>query len=62
MPFGLVNAPATFHRLMEIVLARDGYHVYLDNTLVFGKTVVEHNQNLVEGLCTSGSQMRQCTP
>ena len=49
MPFGLVNAPATFQRLMEIVLsglARDSCHVYLDDVLVFGKTLEEHNQNL----------------
>ena len=49
MPFGLVNAPATFQRLMEVVLAgiaRDGCHVYLDDILVFGKTLEEHNHNL----------------
>ena len=48
MPFGLVNAPATFQRLMELVLAglaRDGCHVYLDDVLVFGKTLTEHNCN-----------------
>ena len=53
MPFGLVNAPATFQRLMEIMLsglARDGCHVYLDDVLVFGSTLEEHNQNLVRVL------------
>ena len=49
MPFGLVNAPTTFQRLMEVVLAgiaRDGCHVYLDDVLVFRKTPEEHNHNL----------------
>ena len=49
MPFGLVNAPATFQRLMEIVLsglARDKCLVYLDDVLVIGKSLEEHNQNL----------------
>ena len=45
----LVNAAATFQRLMELVLAglaRDECHVYLDDVLVFGKTLTEHNCNL----------------
>ena len=49
MPFGLVNAPATFQRLMEAVLsglARGCCHVYLDDVLVFGRTLGEHNSNL----------------
>ena len=49
MPFGLVNTPATFQRLMEVVLsglARDSCHVYLDDVLVFGRTLEEHNSNL----------------
>ena len=49
MPFGLVNAPATFQRLMEVVLARLARTtcvVYLDNILVFGRNLSEHNANL----------------
>ena len=49
MAFGLVNAPATFQKLMELVLsglARDKCHIYLDDVLVFGRTLTEHNRNL----------------
>lgn len=51
MPFGLVNAPATFQRLMEIVLAglaRDCCLVYLDDVVVLGKTMDEHQDNLTK--------------
>ena len=53
MPFGLVNAPATSQRLMEMVLAglaRDKCYVYLDDVLVFGRTLEEHNQHLASVL------------
>ena len=45
MPFGLCNAPSTFQRAMEKCLG-DLNHtccvVYLDDIIVFGKTVEEH--------------------
>ena len=53
MPFGLANSPATFQRLMEIVLAgvaRDACFVYIDDIVVFGKTLQDHNDNLVKVL------------
>ena len=49
MPFGLCNAPATFQRLIEGVLAglvRDSCLVYLDDVLVVGKSFMEHLENL----------------
>jgi len=49
MPFGLCNAPATFQRLMETVLAglaRDSCMVYLDDILVIGESFNAHLQNL----------------
>ena len=49
MPFGLCNAPATFQRLMEAVLAglaRNVCVVYLDDILVMGATFAEHLVNL----------------
>ena len=53
LPFGLCNAPATFERLMEIVLA--GLHwetclVYLDDIIVCGKTFEDMVKNLDEVL------------
>ena len=49
MPFGLCNAPATFERLMELVLS--GLHwqiclIYLDDIIIFGKTFSEMIKNL----------------
>ena len=53
MPFGLCNAPATFQRLMEQVLA--GLHwtcclIYLDDIIVFSRSVPEHLSKLREVL------------
>ena len=53
MPFGLANTPATFQRLMEVVLAslaRNICVVYLDDVLVVEKTLEEHNQKLTKVL------------
>ena len=50
MPFGLTNAPATFQRCMDIVLSGLKWNqclVYLDDVIIFGKDLNEHNQNLV---------------
>ena len=49
MPFGLCNAPATFQRLMEVVLAgltRNQCFVYLDDILIISRTWEEHLGNL----------------
>ncbi|KAL5961755.1 Retrovirus-related Pol polyprotein from transposon opu [Taenia solium] len=48
MPFGLCNAAATFQRLMQMALMRlfpKQCIIYLDDILVFGKDVQEHNAN-----------------
>ena len=49
MPFGLCNAPATFERLMEKVMAGlqwDILLIYLDDIIVFGKSVTEMIERL----------------
>ena len=51
MPFGLCNAPSTFERLMELVLA--GLHwetclVYLDDILIYAQTFEDHVSRLGE--------------
>ena len=49
MPFGLCNAPATFQRLMDLVLAGLQWSdclVYLDDVIVLGRTFKEHLGNL----------------
>ena len=49
MPFGLCNAPATFERLMELVLAGLPWSVcllYLDDILVHAKTFEDEIANL----------------
>ena len=51
MPFGLCNAPATFQRLMDMVLAGVQWSnclVYLDDIIIVGKTFKHHLQNVRE--------------
>ena len=64
MPFGLSNAPATFQHLMEKVLS--GLHwstwlVYLDNIIIFSRTIEEHLERLAEvlgRLCDAGLKLK----
>ena len=49
MPFGLCNAPATFQRIIEKVLVGLQWHIlvlYLDDIVVFSKTVDQHITDL----------------
>ena len=51
MPFGLCNGPATFQRLMNLVLAglqMSQCLVYIDDVIVVGRTFDEHLGNLQE--------------
>ena len=42
MPFGLCNAPATFQRLMDLILAWSQCLVYVDDLIILGATFMEH--------------------
>ena len=53
MPFGLCNAPATFQRLMDCVLAGLQWAtclVYIDDIIIMGKTFEEHLHHLQQVL------------
>ena len=66
MPFVLTDAPATFQRLMDLVLA--GMHwkcclVYLDDIIVFTKTIEDHLKKLREvfSMCQGcGLEIKKC--
>jgi hypothetical protein len=49
MPFGLKSAPSTFQRMINNVLSEligDRYLVYMDDILIIGETLNEHNSKL----------------
>jgi Reverse transcriptase (RNA-dependent DNA polymerase) len=49
MPFGLINAPATFQRAMDVLLSRVLWQtaiVYLDDIIVFSRTPEKHLRDL----------------
>jgi hypothetical protein len=51
MPFKVCNAPATFERLIEMVLRGMSWKTclaYLDNVIVIGRTFDDHLRNLME--------------
>ena len=62
MPFGLCKAPATFHRVIQHILAGLGgsspfYGAYIDDVLVFSDTFEQHilhRQQVFECLRSSG--------
>ena len=58
MPFGLTNAPATFQRGLDVVLSRFKWKtclVYIDDIIIFSKSVEEHIQHVDEILTALGN-------
>ena len=50
MPFGLVNSPKTFERLIELVMSGlqgEKCLVYLDDVIIYGKTFSDTLENLI---------------
>ena len=53
MPFGLCGAPSTFQRIMNVILKQQVWKacvIYLDDVLIFGRAIKEHNIRLKEVL------------
>ena len=51
MPFGLINAPVTFQRMMDHVLEGLAFaRVYVDDVVIFSKTVDVHVEHTKEVL------------
>jgi hypothetical protein len=49
MAFGLTNAPCTFQRALNSVMRNINWKrcvIFMDDILIFGKTIEEHNKNL----------------
>jgi RNase H-like domain found in reverse transcriptase/Reverse transcriptase (RNA-dependent DNA polymerase) len=69
MPFGLVNAPASFQRAMDIILAGVRWNcalVYMDDVIIYSRTFEEHMGHLdqVLGLLRKANvtlKLRKCT-
>ena len=65
MPFGLCNAPATFQRLIDLVLAGlqwSDFLVYIDDVIVLGHTFDEHLRilrSVLQRLRESGLRLNQ---
>ena len=45
MPFGLSSAPATFQKLMHLILKKENWEqclIYLDDVMIFGNSYEQH--------------------
>lgn len=53
LPMGLKVSPSVFSRAMTIAMAGlnyDSCFIYLDDLIVFGKKLIDHNKNLIKVL------------
>ncbi|KAI3355026.1 hypothetical protein L3Q82_017850 [Scortum barcoo] len=51
MPFGITSAPEVFHRTMEHILEGiEGVRVYIDDIVLWGSTLEQHNERLIKVL------------
>ncbi|KAI7800948.1 hypothetical protein IRJ41_015739, partial [Triplophysa rosa] len=49
LPFGIISASEIFHRAMEHVIeGLEGVRAYVDDIVVWGSSVQEHNQRLIQ--------------
>ncbi|XP_044748562.1 uncharacterized protein K02A2.6-like [Coccinella septempunctata] len=46
MPFGIKSAPEVFHKHFKNIFDMDGVEIYLDDIIVWGETLDEHNLRL----------------
>ena len=69
MPFGLCGAPCTFQKIVQTILSEENNKsclIYLDDIIVFGKTLSEHNSRLekvLQKLYSAGVKLsrQKCT-
>lgn len=57
MPFGLLNAPATVQRALDIILSNFRWQtclVYLDDVVIFSRTLYDHLKNVDDILSALG--------
>lgn len=57
MPLGLVNAPGTFQRALDIILLSFRWRIcliYLDDVVIFSRSIEEHMDQVEDTLKTLG--------
>ena len=63
LPFGIKSAPENFHRPMEsIIEGLEGTCVYIDDLIVWGSTLAQHNErllNLLKRIQLSGLKLNE---